>query len=78
MRRIFGFFIGAMAGSLIGGAIALLMAPASGEELRGQVQGRATGFADEVKGAAADRRAVLEQRLAELRAPRPKKAEKEE
>jgi len=78
MRRIFGFFIGVMTGSLIGGAIALLMTPASGEDLRGQVQGRATGFADEIRGAAAERRAVLEQRLAELRAPRPKKAEKEE
>jgi gas vesicle protein len=78
MRRIFGFFIGVMAGGLIGGLVALLLAPASGEELRGHVHGRATGFADEIRGAAAERRAVLEQRLAELRAPRRRKAEESE
>jgi len=78
MRRIFGFFIGILAGGLIGGLVALLLAPASGEDLRGDVQGRAAGFADEIRGAAAERRAVLEQRLAELRAPRPRSAAKDE
>ena len=78
MRRIFGFFIGITAGGLIGGLVALLLAPAAGEDLREQIQGRTAGFADEVKGAAAERRAVLEQRLAELRAPRPRIADKDE
>ena len=78
MRRIFGFFIGALAGGLIGGLVALLLAPSAGEDLRDELQGRAAGFADEIKGAAAERRAVLEQRLAELRAPRPRIADKDE
>lgn len=70
MQRVFGFLLGSVAGALIGGAVALLMAPASGEKLRNQIRGRSLGFVDEVKGAAEARRIELEQRLAELRAPR--------
>ena len=70
MQKAFGFLMGIVAGALVGGAAALLMAPASGEELIGQIRGRSLGFVDEVKGAAEARRIELEQRLAALRAPR--------
>ena len=78
MRRIFGFFIGIMAGSLIGGSVALLFAPSAGQDLRGQIRERATGFAGEIKGAAEARRIELEDRLIELRAPRQKTPAKDE
>jgi gas vesicle protein len=71
MRRIFGFLIGIFVGGLFGSTIAILMAPASGEELRAKLRGRASGFVDEIRFAADTRRAELEQHLAELRAPRP-------
>ena len=70
MQRAFGFLMGIMAGAVVGGAVALLMAPAAGEELRGQIRGRSLGFVDEIKDAAEERRIELEKRLAELRAPR--------
>jgi gas vesicle protein len=70
MRRIFSFLLGAVAGSLVGTAIALLLAPASGTEIRGMLRDRAVSVRDEVQSAAIARRADLEQQLAQLRAPR--------
>lgn len=69
MQRAFGFVMGIVAGALVGGVVALLMAPSAGEELRGQIRGRSLGFVDEIKGAAEERRLELEERLAVLRAP---------
>lgn len=69
MQRAFGFLMGIVAGALVGGAVALLMAPSAGEELRGQIRGRSLGFVDEVRSAAEERRIELEERLAVLRAP---------
>jgi gas vesicle protein len=70
MNRIFGFLIGIFSGALVGGMIALLLAPESGASLRGRLRGRATGFFSEVRGAAELRRRELEDHLAELRLPR--------
>jgi gas vesicle protein len=70
MRKAFGFVLGAAVGALVGGTIALLLAPASGEALRGQIRERGVAFSSEVQEAAAARRAELQARLAELRAPR--------
>lgn len=70
MRRMFGFLIGIFVGGLFGTAIAILLAPESGDEMRAKLRGRASGFVDEIKFAAENRRAELEQHLAELRAPR--------
>jgi hypothetical protein len=70
MRRILGFFIGATLGGLIGGAVALLFAPASGQEVRAQVNDRAQAFAAEVRQAASSKRIELNERLEILRAPR--------
>ena len=64
------FFAGFLLGSLIGASSALLLAPKSGEELRGQIRDEATRIQDEGKKAAADRRTELEQQLTALRAPR--------
>jgi len=70
MRRIFGFFVGLFFGWLAGATIALLLAPSTGETLRDDIRARSTGFIDEVKSAAEQRRAELEEQLAAMRAPR--------
>ena len=70
MRKAFGFVLGAAVGALVGGTITLLLAPSSGEALRGQIRDRGAAFTAEVQQAAAVRRAELQARLAELRAPR--------
>jgi len=72
MRRLSNFMMGFVIGGLIGATVALLMSPSSGEELRLQIVDRAKQIQSEVQQAAAARRAELEQRLADLRAPRPR------
>ena len=37
MRRMFGFLIGIVVGALVGSTVALLLAPESGEQIRGAV-----------------------------------------
>ena len=70
MHRVSSFLSGFIMGSLIGGALGLLIAPASGERLRQQMQERAQHFQIEIKQAATTRRAELEQELAALRQPK--------
>jgi gas vesicle protein len=70
MRRMVSFVYGIMLGGLIGITVGLLLAPATGEELRGQMIERAQQVQLDVKNAAAARRAELEQQLATLRAPK--------
>jgi gas vesicle protein len=70
MRKAFSFVLGAVVGAVVGGTIALLFAPASGEALRSQIRDRSVAFTSDVQQAAASRRAELQARLAELRAPR--------
>ncbi len=69
MKRMLSFLSGAIMGALVGATLALLFAPASGEGLREQLRGRVMAVQEEVKKAAADRRAELEEQLAGLRAP---------
>ncbi len=71
MRRMLGFMMGVFVGSLVGSTIALLLAPASGENLRGELRVRGEGFFVEIRSAANARRAELERQLADLRAPHP-------
>ena len=40
MNKIFSFIAGSLCGAVVGATIALLLAPASGEELRGEVVNR--------------------------------------
>lgn len=58
-----------MIGGLVGATFAMLFAPASGDELRGQIRQRAITLQEDVKTAASARRAELEQQLAALKAP---------
>jgi gas vesicle protein len=70
MKGVMSFLSGAIMGGLVGATVALLFAPASGEDLRHQMQDRADHIQDEVRQAAATRRAELERELAAMRAPR--------
>ncbi len=70
MRRMFGFLIGIFVGSCVGATLALLLAPESGENLRGQLRARSTGFTDEIRHATETRRKELEDQLSAMRAPR--------
>jgi gas vesicle protein len=70
MHRTINFLGGAVLGGLIGAAVAMLLAPAPGEEVRGQIQSRAQQIQIELKNAAATRRAELEQQLDAMRTPR--------
>jgi gas vesicle protein len=70
MRRMFGFLIGIFAGALVGGVMALLLAPESGEKLRGQLRDRGQVFMNDVRHSADSRRIELRNRLENLRAPR--------
>jgi len=70
MKRVFGFLIGITVGGLVGSTIALLMAPETGENLRGQLRERGQNFFSDVQHAADERRIELRRRLEDMRAPR--------
>jgi gas vesicle protein len=61
---------GTVCGALVGAIAALLLAPYSGQELRGQMSQRARAIRDDVREAYDSRRAQLEAELEALRAPR--------
>jgi gas vesicle protein len=71
MRRFMSFMSGVLLGSIAGAVVALLFTPASGDELRQQAEERYHEIENEVRSAAAARRAELERQLAELRKPQP-------
>lgn len=70
MRRMFGFLIGIFTGALVGSVIALLLAPESGERLRGQLRDRGQVFLNDIRHSADARRIELRGRLEAMRAPR--------
>lgn len=69
MRRLFSFLLGTASGALVGATLAILLTPASGEDLRSELRNRVTNFRDELKEAAQQRRAELERQLDVLRHP---------
>jgi len=69
MRRLVGFIAGAMCGAIVGAVAALLLAPASGDELRQNARARFQEMLTEGRQAAADRRVELETQLAALKRP---------
>jgi gas vesicle protein len=70
MKGFLNFMSGAALGSIVGAALAILLAPTSGDDLRSQMQERVQYIQAEMKSAAATRRTELEQQLATMRAPR--------
>ena len=70
MKRLTNLMLGVFIGGLIGSAIAMLLAPASGETLRRKVLESFIEMQEEMRTAATSRRAELEKQLADLRAPR--------
>ena len=70
MKSILGFIVGAVMGALVGGTLALLLTPASGDEVRQRIGDRVKYIQDEVRSASEMRRAELEKQIAELRSPR--------
>lgn len=70
MRKFFSFLIGTVMGALVGVTVALLLAPESGEELRGSIRQRFENLQVEIQEAAANRRIELEKQLANLRQPK--------
>jgi gas vesicle protein len=67
MRFLEGFIFG----SLLGAALAMLITPSSGEDLRARIQGELDRIRSEVNKAASERRLELEDQLAALRSSRP-------
>jgi gas vesicle protein len=74
MKRFMAFMVGVIMGAMVGSTIAVLLAPASGEDLRNQLQERIARLQEEIRKAAADRRTELEEQLATLRAPQKPEA----
>ena len=70
MRRFLGFLMGATVGGMVGASLALLFAPASGPEVRAQINDRAQAFVADVRQASDTRRIELQERLEVLRAPK--------
>jgi gas vesicle protein len=70
MRRVLSFIIGAMVGGMVAATLALLFAPASGQEIRTKITDRAQTFATDIRQAASTKRIELQERLEVLRAPK--------
>jgi gas vesicle protein len=71
MNKFINFVAGATLGALFGASVAILLAPVSGEELQTQIKDQVEQIQLEVKKAASERRAELEDQLSALREPRP-------
>jgi gas vesicle protein len=67
MRQLFSFLAGLLTGAIVGGVIALLLAPMSGEELRAQAQTRAEHTFSDIRSAVAEERRRLEEELEALK-----------
>ena len=70
MRKFFSFLMGTVMGALVGATVALLLAPESGEEIRGSIRQRFMALQEELSEAAASRKIELEKQLANLRQPK--------
>lgn len=69
MRRLMFFTGGVLCGVMIGAAVALLLAPASGDSMREDARRRFDGMMVEAQLAADKRRRELETQLAEMTTP---------
>jgi gas vesicle protein len=69
MSRFVRFFLGAVLGGLVFSLLVLLLAPATGKDMRARIIGFVTNITGEVRQAASQRRKELEQELAVMRMP---------
>jgi len=67
MRKFFSFLFGCMLGAPVGAAVAIMLAPESGDAMRGQIQLQLDQIVEEGKRAAAVQRADLQSRLEDLK-----------
>ena len=67
MQKALNFALGLVLGGLVGSALALLLTPMSGDELRMEVRDYSRQVRSEVEQAANARRIELERELADLR-----------
>ena len=67
MQKALNLVLGLVLGGLVGSAVALLLTPMSGDELRMEVRDYSRQVRSEVEQAANARRAELERELANLR-----------
>jgi gas vesicle protein len=70
MNKAIRFLSGAIVGAMVGAAVAILLAPTSGDMLQGQIRDRIEAIQGEVRQASQERRHELEGQLASLRTPR--------
>jgi gas vesicle protein len=66
MKNFGSFLFGLMTGAVIGGGLALLMAPSSGDDTRGRLQESYSHIRNEVKDAAVTKANDLKAELARL------------
>lgn len=66
MRKAMAFTFGAIIGGILGAVTALLLAPYSGDELRSAIQQQVDSLQMEIKEAAQQKRAELEEQLEDL------------
>lgn len=69
MKKFTRFLSGMILGSVIGGISVLLLTPASGDDLRSELQQKVKDIQTEIKTAASEKRRELEEELQKLRAP---------
>lgn len=67
MWRALNFVAGLFLGAALGASIVLLTTPKSGADARAMVRSRIDGLLEEGRQAAAERRAELETRMADLK-----------
>ena len=67
MSRMSKFLLGAMIGGIMGTILALLLAPESGDDLRGQIKDYKEKIVVDVSDAAKQKREELERELSRLR-----------
>jgi gas vesicle protein len=71
MNKIMAFLTGALVGAAVGAAAALLLTPASGQELQDQTRDWVDTLVSDARRAADAKRAELEAQLNALKQPQP-------
>jgi gas vesicle protein len=59
MRKFFAFFAGVMSGAIVGAAVALLLAPMSGEALQAEINARFEALKADMESAVAEQEKKL-------------------